>query len=149
MTRAHLGSLLGLLCSTLFALSLLTAVDLYPPWPYLEWGVFGVMFAASIGLWFQKRWGRLTLLISGIIFLWLWLGVLVGTGCAGSLIGCARHNLQSQPAVAVAYYLAKFACRAESADCYVGASFVQPVLMMLTMAVVLKPLASNHRWRGP
>ena len=149
MDRVRLGSLLSLLCSILFAASLLTAVHPYPPGlPYVLWGLCGVLFISSVSLWFQKRWGRIIFLIGGCIYLLYCLEMLVGVGCAGTLASCYKYHLQSQPSLAVAYHFAKLVCSEESLQCYASFTCIQPVLTIFAMIVLLKPLASNNRWRG-
>jgi hypothetical protein len=154
MNRARLASVLGFLCGILFACSLIMQwmrdpSHLLPgPGLYPEWSVCVALFAGSLGLWFQKRWGRLTVLIAGVLFLVLCTGILVGVGCAASMLSCSRLNVLSQPTLAVSFYFAKVACSVESIQCYETSVCVQPILTILTMTVLLKPLASNNRSKG-
>jgi len=152
MGRGRLGSLLGLLCSLLFAASLLIAVNPYPPWwPYLLWGLWSMVFIASVGLWSHSGWGRIILLGTGIIFVLECSGeILLAPGaCAGTLIGCYKHYVISDPMLAVDYYVGKLICSGESVSCYRSVMYLQPALMILAIGTVLKPLASNNRWKGP
>jgi hypothetical protein len=149
MNRPRLGSLLGLLCSSLFLCSLFVAIDPYYAHPrdrYFLWGVCGALFAGSVGLWFQRRWGRLALLIGGGIFLFLCLDVFVGVAAMGTPLSSYRFYILHSPTLAVSYYFAKLACSVESLQCYEASTCVQPALTILTMTVILKPLASNNRW---
>jgi hypothetical protein len=152
MDRARLGSLLGLLCSLLLAASLLSAVNPYPPWwPYMLWGLWSMMFIASVGLWSHSRWGRTIFLGAGIIFLLECSGeILMAPGaCAGTLAGCYKHYVISDPMLAVDYYLVKLTCSGESVRCYTSVMYLQAALMIVAIATLLKPLTSNNRWRGP
>jgi hypothetical protein len=153
MRRARLASLLGLLCSLLLAASLLIAVDPYPParLPYFLWGLCGVLFVASVGLWFQKRWARIVFLVAGTIFLLQYAAAaLLGPeGCAGTLVGCYRHYIRSEPMLALIYPFLKVICSPESVRCYTSSMYLAPAPMIFAMAILLKPLASNNRWRGP
>jgi hypothetical protein len=152
MDRARLGSMLGLLCSLQLAASLLSVVNAYPPWwPYMLWGLWSMLVIASIGLWSHSGWGRAIFLGAGIIFLLECSGeILMAPGsCAGTLVGCYEHYVISDPMLAVDYYLVKLTCAGESVRCYTFAMYLQAGLMVVAIAILLKPLASNNRWRGP
>jgi hypothetical protein len=160
MDRARLGSLLGLLCSGLLAISPLVAVNPYPPgWPYFLWGLCGALFIASASLWFRRRWGRVVFLVAGTIILLKYAAEIQGApgGCAGTLSGCYNHYIQSNRMLAVARYFVYLSCShqpviccsQESIGCYKLSMYVQPALTLLAMLILLKPLASNNRWRGP
>jgi len=161
MNRARIGSLLALLCGILVVCSLLTQLvneptsypyfqRPQPPAQYVGLSIGGAYFAASVGLWLQRRWGRLIFFITGSIFLFLSLGFFpIELAYAGTPMSNYRYALLSQPLLAASYYFARLACSVESLQCYEAAACVQPILTILTMAVLVKPLASNNRWRGP
>jgi hypothetical protein len=152
MNRARLGSLLGLLSSILFAASLLIAPRLYPSYlpAYLAralwlWSLCGVLFIASAGLWFQRRWARVVFLVGGSIFLLDYArAFLLPVLCVGT---CAL-KIPSDPMYSVFRYYA-LTCSTDSVRCYQSLGWLlwlQPALMLLTMVTLLKPLASNNRW---
>src|ERR1700733_7461732 len=146
MTRSRLGSLLGLLCSSLLLWSLLIVVDPYPPRPYFEWGLFSALFTASVGVWFNKTWARIIFLVVGSVFvLFSVAAIAVGFSCAGNLVNCYQRFVRSQPIFADVYYFAKVACMPQSVRCFDSLMYVQPVLTGLALAVLLRPLASNSR----
>ena len=161
MVRARLGSLLGVLCSTLFALSLLLVVDPHP----LQWVGFlcllcGALFISSVGLWFRKRWARwaFLLLASWLLLLYIAeIGLAPGAGCAGTMSGCYNYYIQHDPLLAVAHYFAyltcshdlDLCCSKQLVRCIERSMYVQPALTLFAVVVLLKPLASNNRWSGP
>ena len=160
MDRARLGSLLGLLASILLAISLLAAVNPYPPrWPYFLWGLCGALFIASASLWFRRRWGRVVFLAAGTIVLLKYAAAIQGApgGCAGTLAGCYNHYIQSNRMLAVAHYFVYFTCSHQPdlccseqlIRCHKLSMYLQPAITLLAMLILLKPLASNNRWRGP
>jgi hypothetical protein len=149
MSRARLGSLLGLLCSALLLWSLLIVVDPYPPRPYFEWSLCGVLFTASVGLWFNKNWARITFLVAGSIFvLFSIAATAVGFACAGNLVYCYQNFVRSEPLFADIYYFVQVACVPQSLRCYTSFIYLQPVLTGLALALLVWPLASNNRSRG-
>jgi len=160
MDRARLGSLLGLLCSVLLAISLLVVVNPYPPGlPYLLWGLCGVLCIASASLWFRRRWGRVVFLVAGTVILLGYVDAILWApgGCAGTLAGCYNHYIQSNRMLAVAHYFVYFTCSHQPdlccseqlIRCHKLSMYVQPALTLLVLLILLKPLASNNRWRGP
>lgn len=152
MDRARLGSLLGLLSSVLLAASLLVVVNAYPPWwPYMLWGLWSMLFIASVGLWSGSRWGRAVLLGAGIIFLLECFGeiVMAPGKCAGTLAGCYSHYVTSDPMLAIDEYLVKLLCGSGSVSCYRSIIYLQPALMIIAIATVLKPLASHSAHGRP
>src|ERR1700689_1176023 len=149
MTRSRLGSFLGLLCSSLLLWSLLIVVDPYPPRPYFEWGLFSVLFTASVGLCFNKNWARITFLIGGSVFvLFSVAAIAVGFSCAGNLVNCYQSFVRSQPIFADVYYFVKVGRMSQSVRCYNSLMYVQPVLTGLALGVLIWPLASNNRSKG-
>jgi hypothetical protein len=152
MGRARLVSLLGLLCSLLLAASLLIAVDPYPPGlPYFLWGLCGVLFVASVGLWLQKRWAHIVFLVAGTIFLLQYAAAvfLAPHGCAGTWVGCYRHYVRSEPMLAVIHRLVEVTCSPESVRCYTSSMYLLSAPMIVAMALLLKPLASNNLYGVP
>jgi hypothetical protein len=152
MTRTRFASLLVLLCGMLLAWSLVGALDhLYPPPPYVLWCLCTILFLASVGLWFQIAWARITFLIAGVLLLLFEVAtaLLAPGGCAGTLVDCYGHYIHSEPSLAVGYYLARFTCSSESISCYTAFMYLQPVLLVMTAVVLIRPSASNNRWSGP
>jgi hypothetical protein len=153
MIRARLASLLGVLCSTLFAISLLIAVD---PLGHPLWCVCGALFITSLGVWFRKRWAQVAFLLVASLTLLLYIAEisLAPGGCAGTMAGCYNHYIQSNPMLAVAHYFVYLTCSQEPdlccsqelIRCHKLSMYVQPALTLLAMAILLKPLASNNRW---
>ena len=157
MLRARLGSLLGVLCSALFALSLLLVVDPHPPhWVDFLWCLCSALFISSVGVWFRKRWARWAFLLVASFLLLLYIAEieLAPGGCAGTMAGCYNYYIQHDPLLAVAHYFAYFTCShdldlccsEELIRCHKLSMYAQPALTLLAMVVLLKPLASNNRW---
>jgi hypothetical protein len=160
MVRARLGSLLGVLCSTLFALSLLLVVDTHAPhWVGFLWLLCGALLISSVGLWFRKRWARLAFLLVASWLLLLYIAEigLAPGGCAGTMSGCYNYYIQHDPLLAVAHYFAyltcshdlDLCCSEQLVRCIKRSMYVQPALTLFAMVVLLKPLASNNRSSGP
>jgi hypothetical protein len=159
MVRARLGSLLGVLCSTLVALSLLLVVNPYQHHWGALWALCGALLISSVGLWFRKRWARLAFLLGGSFLLLSYIAEieLAPGGCAGSIAGCYNYYIQHDPLLAVAHYFAyltcshplDLCCSEQLIRCHKLSMYVQPALTLLAMAFVLRPLASNNRSRGP
>jgi hypothetical protein len=160
MVRARLGSLLGVLCSALFAFSLLLVVD--SPLPRrlaFLWCLCGALFISSVGVWFRNRWAHLTfLLVAGFLLLLYGAEIeLSPGGCAGTMAGCYNYYIQHDSLLAVAHYFAyltcshplDLCCSEQLIRCHKLSMYVQPALTLTAMVVLLKPLASNNRWRGP
>jgi hypothetical protein len=162
MNRARLGSLLGLLCSSLFLCSLFVAIDPYYAHPrdrYFLWGVCGALFITSLGLWFRKRWAQVAFLLVASLTLLLYLAEisLAPGSCAGTIAGCYNHYIQSNPMLAVAHYFVYLTCSHEPdrccsqtlIRCHNLSTYVQPALTLLAVVILLKPLASNQRLERP
>jgi hypothetical protein len=149
MSSSRVGSICGLLSSIFFVTSLVVVVDPYPPGSiHFLWGLCGVFFVASIGVWFQVPWARIVFFIAGILFLGVSSGPILGYACAGNPVGCFRHGLLSEPTLAVAYYLAEIICSDYSLRCYEIAACVPPGVTAAAMTILLIPSASNKRWSG-
>jgi hypothetical protein len=152
MVRARFGSFLGVLCSTLLALSLLLVID-PRPWVFF-WSLCGALLVSSVGLWFRNRWARLSfLLIAGFLLVLYAAEIeLAPGGCAGTIAGCYSYYIQHDPLLAVAHYFAyltcshplDLCCSERLIRCHKLSMYVQPTLTLLAMIVVLKPLASNN-----
>ena len=161
MVRARLGSLLGVLCSILFALSLLLVVDPHPvPWVVFLWFLCGALFVSSVRVWPRRRWARLAFLVTASWLLVLSvlsiaeIAVSPG-GCAGTMNGCYNYYVQHDPLLAIAHYFAYLTCShdldmccSELVRCIKRSMYVQPALTLLAIVLLLKPLASNNRWSG-
>jgi hypothetical protein len=151
MDRVHIGSLLGLLCSSVFAASLLVAVDPYPPWrTHFLWALCTVLFITSVGVWFRRRVARVALIAAGLIYLLEYAGAATGGwSCAGNWVQCYGRGILSEGVFAVIYYFARLICSAESVRCYTTLIYLLPAPMIIAIVILLTPLASNNRWRGP
>jgi hypothetical protein len=153
MIRARLASLLGVLCSTLFAISLLIALR---PLSYLPWCICGALFITSLGLWFRERWAQVAFLLVASLTLLLYIPeiALAPGGCAGTMAGCYNHYIQSSPILAVAHYFVyltcshepDLCCSQELIRCHKLSMYVQPGLTLFAIVILLKPLASNNCW---
>jgi hypothetical protein len=150
MDRARIGSLLGLHCSSLFAASLLLAVDPYPPWrTHFLWALCTVLFVTSVGVWFRIRGARLTLIVAGVIYLLQYAStVAVGWVCGGNWVQCYGRGILSEGIFAVIYYFARLTCSTESVHCYTTLLYLLPTPMIIAVVILLKPLASNNRSKG-
>ena len=157
MVRARIGSLLGVLCSALFALSLLLVVDPFRPRWVVLWSVCSALFISSVGVWFRKRWAPWAFLLVASFLLLLYIGEIglaPGAGCAGTMTGCYNYYIQHDPLLAVAHYFAYFSCSHDLdlccsehlIRCQKLSMYVLPALTLLAIVVLLKPLASNNRW---
>jgi hypothetical protein len=120
MNRARLASVLTLLWAAVQVGSLLI-MRFYPPRHLSGWGIALALLVISGGLWLQKPWARISLLVVG--------GVLVVF-------------------YATVTYRYGFPCRNDFPGCYPWA-ISQPFLVVAALAALLWPLASNNRWRGP
>jgi hypothetical protein len=155
MIRARFGSLLGVLCSTLLALSLLLVVDPYQRRWVVLWSLCGALIISSVGLWFRNRWAQLTfLLVAGFLLLLYGAEIaLAPGGCAGTIAGCYNYYIQHAPLLAVAHFFAyvtcshplESCCSEQLIRCHKLSMYVQPALILSAIAVLLKPLASNQR----
>jgi hypothetical protein len=151
MDRARIGSLLGLFCSCLFAVSLVVVVNPYPPWrTHFLWALCAVLIASSVGVWFRKRGARLALMVAGIIYLVQYVAaVAVAPGaCAGEWVQCYRRGVLSEGMFAIIYYFARLVCSTESVHCYTTFMYLLPAPMIIALVTLLRPLASNNRSKG-
>jgi hypothetical protein len=156
MIRARLASLLGVLCSTLFAISLLIAVD---PSGYRLWCICGALFITSLGLWFRERWAQVAFLLVASLTLLLYIAEIAVApgGCAGTMAGCYNNYIHSSPMLAVAHYFVyltcshepDFCCSPELIRCHKLSMYVQPALTLFAIVILLKPLASKQSLEQP
>jgi hypothetical protein len=115
MNRARLASLLTLLWSAIQGWSLLL-LGFYPAYHIVAWGLCVVFLAVAVGLWLAKPWARVSYLVLGGGFVIFYV---------------------------VAWYLTGFPCAEGSSGCNVPLVLSQPMLTIATLAILLKPLASN------
>jgi hypothetical protein len=154
MIRARIASLLGVLCSTLFAISLLIAVG-HLGYLLFLWCICGALFISSLGLWYRKRLAQVAFLLVASLTLLLYIPeiALAPGGCAGTMAGCYNHYIQSSPMLAVAHYFVyltcshepDLCCSQELIRCHKLSMYVQPALTLFAIMILLKPLASNNR----
>ena len=114
MIRARLASLLTVLWSVIQAWSLLL-LHFYPSRHFVGWGLCAVSLTIAIGLWLAKPWARVSFLVFGGGFVIFY---------------------------AAAYYLAVFPCDHDS-SCNIPLVLSQPILMIATLGILFRPLASN------
>jgi uncharacterized membrane protein len=115
MSRARLASLLTLLWSAIQAWSLVL-LGFYPAFHIVGWGLCAIFLTIAIGLWFAKPWARVSFLVLGSGFVIFYIA---------------------------AYYLARLPCASDSSSCNIPLVLSQPMLTIATLAILLRPLASN------
>jgi hypothetical protein len=121
MIRARLASLLTLLWSAIQAWSLWN-LHFYPRQHPLGWGLCVFFLAISVGLWLRPPWARIAFL-------------LVGSILAISYVA--------------AYYFAQTPCTKDMSGCHPLLILSQPLLTVVALVILMKPLAPNNRRRGP
>jgi hypothetical protein len=121
MNRARLGSLLALLWSAIQAWSL-WRLGFYPPRHLVGWAFCAVFLAISLGLWQRQPWGRFAFLTLGSVLV---------------------------ISYAIIYFFGQSPCTPNFSGCYPVLIVSQPLLTIVGLAILMKPLASNNRWRGP
>jgi len=110
----RLASVLTVVWCVIQAWSLLL-LRFYPAQHVVAWGLCVVFLAVAVGLWLAKSWARVSYLVLGGAFVIFY---------------------------AIAWYLTGFPC-AEGSGCNVPLVLSQPLLTVATLAILLRPLASN------
>ncbi len=121
MSRGRLGSLLALLWSAIQARTLVY-LRFYPPRHVVGWGLCAIFLAISVGLWLGKPWARMSFLAIGCLFVLVYAGL---------------------------YLFANVPCWKDLPGCHPLWIASQPLLTIVALVVLWKPLASNNRWRAP
>ncbi len=115
MSRVRLASVLTVVWCAIQAWSLLL-LHFYPKGHVVAWALCIIFLAVAVGLWLAKPWARMSYLVLGGGFVIFYV---------------------------VAWYLTGFPCAEGSSGCNVPLVLSQPMLTIATLAILLRPLASN------
>ena len=115
MSRVRLASVLTVVWCAIQVWSLLL-LRFYPTHHVAAWALCVIFLAVAVGLWLAKPWARVSYLVLGGGFVIFYV---------------------------VAWYLTGFPCAEGSSGCNVPLVLSQPMLTIATLAILLRPLASN------
>ena len=121
MNRARFGSLIALLWAAIQAWSL-WQLGFYPLRRPVGWIFCGVFLVIALGLWLRQPWGRVAFLALGSV-------LVISYG--------------------LVYFFGQSPCTPDFSGCHPVLIISQPLLTIVGLAILMKPLASNQRLERP